>query len=126
MAWRRVPAEASKPFIFWKHWKECASYSRSSAATRTRPAELFADVGRALKPHAPFVVTFSNRMFPTKAVAIWRSLNDREHADLIGLYFRLAGRFEAAQAHDLSPAPGRSDPLYAVIAKAKTRTEAEV
>src|SRR5260221_4709725 len=35
----------------------------------TRPIELFTDVGRLLKAGAPFVVTFSNRMFPTKAVA---------------------------------------------------------
>ncbi len=85
----------------------------------TRPVEVFAEVGRVLKPGAQFLVTFSNRMFPTKAVAIWRSLNDREHADLIGLYFRLSGRFEGARAYDLSPNPGRSDPLYAVGAAAK-------
>ena len=35
------------------------------------PIETFAEVGRVLKPAAPFIVTFSNRMFPTKAVAIW-------------------------------------------------------
>jgi ubiquinone/menaquinone biosynthesis C-methylase UbiE len=40
----------------------------------TRPIELFTDVGRVLKPHAPFVVTFSNRMFPTKAVALWQAV----------------------------------------------------
>src|SRR6266481_8757484 len=37
----------------------------------TRPNELFADVGRVLRRGAPFIVTFSNRMFPTKAVALW-------------------------------------------------------
>ena len=35
------------------------------------PLEVFAAVGRMLKSGAPFIVTFSNRMFPTKAVAIW-------------------------------------------------------
>jgi SAM-dependent methyltransferase len=34
------------------------------------PIEIFAEVGRTLRPGAPFIVTFSNRMFPTKAVAI--------------------------------------------------------
>jgi hypothetical protein len=82
----------------------------------TSPVEVFADVGRVLKPGAPFILTYSNRCFPTKAVAIWRALGDREHADLIALYFRLSGAFAPAQAIDLSPNPGSSDPLYAVYA----------
>ena len=82
----------------------------------TRPAEVFAEVGRVLKPDAPFAVTYSNRMFPTKAVAVWQALNDADHAELIGAYFRLSGRFGKAQAYDLSPGPG-SDPLYGVVAR---------
>jgi len=82
------------------------------------PVEVFAEVGRVLKPGAPFIVTFSNRCFPTKAVAIWTALGDREHGELVGLYFRLSGAFSPAQAYDISPAPGRSDPLYAVVAYA--------
>jgi hypothetical protein len=56
-------------------------------------------------------------MFPTKAVAIWQALSDYQHAQLVKTYFRLAGTFDEAQFHDLSPAPGRSDPLFAVVAK---------
>lgn len=82
----------------------------------TRPSEVFEEVGRVLRPGAPFAVTYSNRMFPTKAVAVWRALSDRDHAELIGAYFRLSGRFGPAQAYDLSPGPG-SDPLYAVVAR---------
>jgi len=82
------------------------------------PVEVFAEVGRVLKPGAPFIVTFSNRCFPTKAVAIWTALGDREHTELVGLYFRLSGAFSPAQAYDISPGPGRSDPLYAVVAYA--------
>jgi SAM-dependent methyltransferase len=84
----------------------------------TRPVEVFAEVGRVLKPGAPFIVTYSNRCFPTKAVAIWRMLNDREHADLVALYFRLSGAFGPPAAVDLSSNPGSSDPLYAVWASA--------
>jgi SAM-dependent methyltransferase len=40
-----------------------------------RPVEVFREVGRVLRPDAPFVVSFSNRCFPTKAVAIWQSLS---------------------------------------------------
>jgi SAM-dependent methyltransferase len=34
-----------------------------------RPVEVFREVARVLRPGSPFVVTFSNRCFPTKAVA---------------------------------------------------------
>ena len=37
------------------------------------------------------MITFSNRCFPTKAVAIWRSLDMRGHASLIHRYMSLAG-----------------------------------
>lgn len=84
----------------------------------TSPIEVFAEVGRVLKPGAPFLLTYSNRCFPTKAVAIWRLLGDREHADLIALYFRLSSAFSQAQAIDLRPNPVASDPLYAVYAHA--------
>lgn len=83
----------------------------------TSPVDVFTEVGRVLKPDAPFAVTYSNRCFPTKAVAVWQMLGDREHADLIGLYFQLSGMFGEPQAFDLSPDPGRSDPLYAVVGR---------
>ena len=44
----------------------------------TQPIVVFQEVGRILRPGGPFVVIFSNRMFPTKAVAIWRMLDDRQ------------------------------------------------
>lgn len=82
-----------------------------------RPVEVFAEVGRVLKAGSPFAVAYSNRMFPTKAVAIWQQLGDVEHADLIGLYFRLSGAFEDVRAFNISPGPG-SDPMFVVVAKA--------
>lgn len=81
----------------------------------TNPGGVFAEVGRVLKRGAPFAVAYSNRCFPTKAVAIWRALTPREHADLVGLYFRLGGIFSAPQAYDISPGPG-SDPMFVVVA----------
>ena len=84
----------------------------------TRPVEVFAEVGRVLKPGAPFAITFSNRMFPTKAVRIWQLFGDEQRANLVALYFELSKAFEKARAFDLSPNPGRSDPVYAVVALA--------
>ena len=61
-------------------------------------------------------MSFSNRMFPTKAVAMWRAVGDRDHARLIGHYFIEAGGFDEPELTDLSPDPGNSDPLFAVTA----------
>lgn len=84
----------------------------------TRPVEVFRDVRRVLKPDAPFIVTYSNRMFPTKAVSIWRALDDRERAVLIRAYFREAGGFGDVTAEDRSIGGGPPhDPLYAVWAR---------
>lgn len=82
----------------------------------TRPLETFAEVGRVLKPGAPFVATFSNRMFPTKAVAIWQSLDDYDHGKLVGSYFMESGAFENIDFIDRSaPTAPPSDPIWAVV-----------
>lgn len=78
----------------------------------TRPLEVFAEVARVLKPGAPFVVSFSNRCFPTKAVAVWHSTTDEQHVQLVGSYFHLSGRWAEPQARAYEPAGG--DPLYVV------------
>ena len=52
---------------------------------------------RVLKPGGVFIVTFSNRMFPTKAVRIWQSLDDTRRAELIASYFSHAGGWEEPQ-----------------------------
>ena len=78
-----------------------------------RPIELFGEMARVLRPGAPFVVTFSNRCFPTKAVAAWQALDDRGHVQLIAEYGRAAGGFETAEVR--AHTPRRGDPLYGVI-----------
>jgi SAM-dependent methyltransferase len=81
-----------------------------------RPVDVFADVRRALRPGAPLIVSFSNRCFPTKAVAIWRSLAGAGHARLVSLYLERAG-FGGVRVELL--ADGRSsDPLTAVVGRA--------
>ena len=41
-----------------------------------RPIEVFRDVRRVLRPGGPFVCTFSNRLFPTKAIRGWLATDD--------------------------------------------------
>ena len=81
-----------------------------------RPHDVFAQVRRVLVPGGPFVISFSNRCFPTKAVAIWRRLDTNGHAALVKLYCERAG-FRDVRVDLL--ANGRSgDPLVTVTARA--------
>jgi len=83
----------------------------------TRPVEVFSDVVRVLKPDAILAISFSNRMFATKAVALWRSISDADHARLLQIYLRAAGGYQNLIFEDLSPAPRKSDPIYLVSAR---------
>jgi SAM-dependent methyltransferase len=81
------------------------------------PLRLLREVRRVLRAGAPFVVSFSNRCFPTKAVAVWLSTGDAQHLGLVRSYFESAGGWTAIAAEDRSP-DGDGDPLYAVWARA--------
>jgi hypothetical protein len=76
---------------------------------------VLADVRRTLKVGAPLIVSFSNRCFPTKAVAVWLRLNDAGHAALVQLYLEAAG-FNDIETQVLSDG-GRCDPMYAVVGR---------
>ena len=80
-----------------------------------RPQEVFPEVLRVLRPGAPLIVSFSNRCFPTKAVAIWRSLDARGHVDLVRLYYQRAG-FRDIRVEALRDG-SRSDPLIAMVGR---------
>ena len=81
------------------------------------PAEVFRDVCRVLRPGGSFLVSFSNRCFPTKATRLWLGTDDAQHVALVRLYFAESSGWEAAEAFDFSPAPRRSDPLFVVSAQ---------
>ena len=87
----------------------------------THPVRVFREVRRALRPGAPFVVSFSNRCFPTKAVALWLSTTDAQHLTLVRAYFEAAGGWTDATEEDWSP-DRDSNPLYAVWARASSST----
>jgi len=82
----------------------------------THPLLVLREVRRVLRPHAPFVVSFSNRCFPTKAVAVWLGSTDPQHLSLVRSYFEAAGGWKDVTEDDRSP-DGNGDPLYAVWAR---------
>ena len=85
----------------------------------THPLRLFREVRRVLRPGAPFVVSFSNRCFPTKAVAIWLEATDEQHVALVRRYFEAAEGWIGLTAEDRASA---GDPLYAVWARRSSGT----
>ena len=86
-----------------------------------KPVDVFREVNRILKAGTHFHVIYSNRMFPTKAVAVWQSLDDRRRAQLIASYFQNSGGWEDIRAINITPQlPHYSDPVY-VVAASKIR-----
>jgi hypothetical protein len=83
-----------------------------------QPVAVLREVARVLRPGGPLVISFSNRCFWTKAVAVWRGLDDNGHARLVELYLKHAG-FEGIETRRLAPwIEDEQDPMYAVIGRA--------
>jgi SAM-dependent methyltransferase len=89
------------------------------------PLAVFEEVSRVLRTDGHFIVTFSNRWFPTKAIKIWTELHDFERMGLVLEYFLRAGGFKALQTYSIRGLPrphddkyfpdlAYSDPVYAV------------
>ena len=91
-----------------------------------RPVEVFSQVNRVLKEGASFHVVYSNRMFHTKAVAVWKALDDTQRAQLIITYFHNSGGWDTARTNDIggdrSP---YADPVYVVTATKNTKSGAD-
>ena len=93
----------------------------------TKPVQVMADVARVLKPGGVVAIVFSDRLFFSKAVALWTGKDDQEHVYTVGSYIHYASpAFSPPMARDLNPresqrktsgqAKRKSDPLYVVYA----------
>lgn len=96
-----------------------------------KPIEVFREVARVLKPGAPFIVSFSERWFPPKVIAIWQEMHPFERMGLVLDYFQKTERFYNLGTESLRGLPrpaddkyaaelAESDPLYVVWGYKKT------
>jgi len=96
----------------------------------TDPLAIFKEVARVLRPDGYFVVTFSNRWFPTKAIKIWSELHEYERMGLVLEYFLRSGGYKDLQTYSIRGLPRPhddsyypdlllSDPVYAVWGRKK-------
>jgi len=82
-----------------------------------KPQQIFKEVQRVLRPGGKFILSQSNRCFPTKAIAMWLNMNDYQHCVVIGAYFHYCGGWSPPKAFDVSPTgPSTNDPLFVVEA----------
>jgi SAM-dependent methyltransferase len=83
----------------------------------TRPVAVFREVARVVRTGGLFVCTFSNRLFPTKAIRGWLATGSDVHAQIVAEYFRRSGAFGEPVARRCTPVGHRGDPLYGVWAR---------
>lgn len=86
----------------------------------TNPLAIMKEVNRVLKPGGLAICSFSNRCFPTKAVSVWTSTGDLDHAWIVGSYFHFAGGFEPPMAREITKQTAlgqRGDPMYVVFSR---------
>ena len=83
----------------------------------TSPVKVFEEIARVLKPNGKCCVSFSNRMFPTKAILAWRMSSNEEHCNLVSQDFKKTEKFDELKVEKLVEENGYYDPLFAVIGK---------
>ena len=70
-------------------------------------------MARVLAPGGIFIVTFSNRWFPPKAIQLWKELHPFERMGLVRELFSRAGGFERLETFSSQGWPRPDDDKYA-------------
>lgn len=78
-----------------------------------QPFAVFREVARVLRPGGLFLVVFSHRLFPQKAVKIWQDSNEERRVLLVQDFFRDSGLFSEPDIHVVKGLPRPPDDRYA-------------
>jgi SAM-dependent methyltransferase len=90
------------------------------------PEAVLSEIYRVLKPNGVVIISFSNRMFYQKAIALWRDGTDTDRVNLVKQYFQSVDGFSEPKVIVHQPPVagflqmlglGGGDPFYAVIAR---------
>ncbi len=79
----------------------------------TQPLAIFEEMARVLVPGGIFIVTFSNRWFPPKAIRLWKELHPFERMGLIREFFSHADGFARLETFSSQGWPRPDDDKYA-------------
>lgn len=85
----------------------------------TQPLDVTREMRRVLRKDGKVVVSFSDRVFGTKAVALWMRGGDVDHVLTVASYLHFAEGFSQPMVSELTPRKGgkcTGDPLYVVQA----------
>jgi SAM-dependent methyltransferase len=67
----------------------------------TKPLEVFQEMHRVLRPGGVALMSFSNRCFPTKAIAMWLQADDIGRLTIVASYFHYSAAWKSIEALDL-------------------------
>jgi ubiquinone/menaquinone biosynthesis C-methylase UbiE len=67
----------------------------------TKPLEVFKEMHRVLRPGGISLMSFSNRCFPTKAVAMWLQADDIGRLTIVASYYHYSSEWKSIEALDL-------------------------
>jgi len=85
----------------------------------TKPTLTLNDIAHKLKPRSPLAITFSDRLFLSKAVSAWSGKDDFDHIFTVMSYFAAGGELwnlDTLKASVLCDGKnGKADPLFAVV-----------
>lgn len=118
----------AKPTLFYEDSSFDVVICSVSIEYLIHPIEVCTQVARILKSGGKFILTFSDRWFPTKVIALWTEIHPFERMGLVLEYLRQAGGFGHYYTESLRgwPRPEddphsdqrhESDPLFCVMAE---------